>query len=331
MRLSDWIGLAFKEPHYGWAAFVAAAMAAGTLFGSLAGAMEAGVQREEALACELIVPLAGQEKKLYDGLLEEVYRIPEVEAVSPVIEIPVELKTGIYSAKVALLAIERAYLSGSLLQGQMFPSESAMPYLVLNDRAFSQFFAGERIISEREALETDWLSLPYSLEAGGSGRALVSKVCGIAAGDGYAGFAGYMSLDTAKSLLVRYGGPKSYTALYLRAGNDRKASEVIKSLSALGLSVKETYGERHKSWKGIRREAGFYFSIGGLCFGLGGVGGLAWRKSALPGLKSRGYVLFKAAYPSLEPDKLLWFQLGLAALTGVVSGCLLFVMCYGLA
>ncbi len=330
MRISDWIGSSFKEPHYGWASFVAAAVAAGTFFSSLAGALEAGVQREEALPCELIVPLAGQEKRLYDGLLEEVFRIPEAEAVSPVIEIPVELKAGIYSAKVALLAIDRAYLSESLLQGQMFPPESAMPYLVLNDGALSRFSAGERAISQREALETDWLNLAYSLEAGESGRALVSKVCGIAAGDGKEGAMGYMSLDVAKSLLWRYGGPKSYTAVYMRAGNDGKASEIIKSLSVLGLSVSSAYEERHESWRAIRREAGFHFFIGCLCFGLGGIGALAWRKSVLPGLNAGRYRLFMSAYPSLEPDKLLWFQLGLAVLAGVVSGGLLFIMCYGL-
>jgi hypothetical protein len=181
---------------------------------------KAAVQAEKEQPYELILSAQGN-TGITDSTIADILKIPDVKAVTLILQVPVAIRTGKYDAQLTLIGMDTGYLDGVYTQRAVFPADSVMPYILLNEAAQKQFtedkpdtdqknVTTETYTSEDRPVnanaktpEIDWLNASYSLISGEAGRSVTSKVCGILSdGDAKdAEPAAYVSLPVAKGLL----------------------------------------------------------------------------------------------------------------------------------
>lgn len=108
-----------------------------------------------------------------DSTVQQISALAHVEAASPVIQIPVTIKTGIYEANTQLTGIDPAVLSLDFSNGGIFQTGGSMPSLVLGSEAQKQFvdpqnppnYADYEAYS-KYAPEIDWLNTEMEMQFG---------------------------------------------------------------------------------------------------------------------------------------------------------------------
>ncbi len=266
MKWVDLIKLAAKNLKGRWAALPVAGVAAAAFCLCFAGAIFTTVQQEKTLPYELIVSSEGA-VKLSDSKIAEITEIPDVVDATAVLQVPVNIKTGKYSAQLTLAGVDAAYLKEPFSQGNSFPDSSVMPYIVLNDAACRQFLDGETAPGN-EPPEIDWLNAGFSLQTGADGQGIISKVCGILTkeeNDDDQAPAAYISLSAAKQLLRKSGQSTDYTAAHVRVINIGQAESVSKAIAALGMTVTNSNEELQAQWDAALKEMGYLIVIGVFC------------------------------------------------------------------
>ena len=327
MRISDLIRLSFKNLRGGWVVLPAAGYAVAVFCLCFAGAALQTVQEEKNRPYEAIISAEGTEN-LSDDVAAEIAAIPDVTAATPVLQLPVRISAGVYTAELTLTGINPDYMEGTFLQGGFFPENTAMPYIVLNEAACKQFLNDEGT-SDDNTPGIEWLDERFSVQTGEGIKAVTSKVCGILSGDEEAEQeqepAAYIGLASAKELLRESGQSTAYTAINVRVKNISYADSVSKAITALGLTVPNSTEELPAGWDMALKEMAYLIVTGIFCLLCASVLILAWRKISL--MKQR------AAYRTLkwigmrEKDigRLFVVQSAMISLFGIAVGILVSV------
>lgn len=264
MRICDLFQIAIKNIKGKWAVLFAMTAAVGVFCLCFSGAILTTVEQEKALPHELIVS-SERNTGITDEDIRKISEIPDVRAVTAILQVPVSIKTGKYSAQLTLTGMDMAYQTDALSKGGIFPNSSAMPYIVLNDAACKQFSEGE-IGSRDEAPEIDWLNAAFSLQVVEDGRWITSKVCGILANNGETQEpAAVISLPVAKELLRKNGQSTDTLLAYVCVANIGRAVSVSKAIATLGLAVSNSNVELQEKWDAEMKEMRYLLVIGVLC------------------------------------------------------------------
>ena len=224
---------------------------------------------------------AGGPGSLSGGTLQAVQALPGVEAASLLWQLSGNLVYGDYQAQVSLWGMDGACLSGTWLQGGVYPESSAMAYLVLN-RAALDAFRNERQIPLEAPEAVDWLRAEVEFSGGaapsGAGTAGESaslsggiyseaalsgtpvRVCGVLE-DGLEEPRAYLSGEQARSLQGAQGGAESPQTLWLRLTDAGARGPVVRELAALGISA-EGEDAREADWDAREERRNLYLGAG---------------------------------------------------------------------
>ncbi len=266
MRISDLLFLAMKSLRSKWIILPIAAAAISAFCLCFAGTILATVQEEKSFPYELDV-LSGP-VKVSDNAIAELSGIPNVTAATPVLQIPVSVHAGKYSARLTLTGIDAAYLNDSLAQGGIFPSSSVMPYIVLNKAACRQFADGTSSETGDDAEEPaiDWLNAAISLQTSEAVKPVVSKIIGILLKDDEEQEpAAYISIASVKALLQAAGQTVDYVGANVRIENIGYAERVSRAIAKLGLRVSSLNKDVQIKWDMELKEMTYLILIGAVC------------------------------------------------------------------
>ena len=275
MRLSDYLSLARYGLHRGLETASVLFTAAAVTALCFSGAILTSVRGEKAEPCELSVTAPGW-MALTEQSVEDFRAIAQVVDVSGTVEVSASARTGKYTASLALVGLDGGYLRElTYIEGDPFPAESAMPWLILSQGAARSFTDPEDKTRHGADYmpDIDWLNADLSLDTGGG--AVSAKVSGLFAGDEPAA---YISLDMARSLLQRQGQPASYTGALIRVTDVGAAEAVSQAITDLGYTVAGQDSARQERWDAQTREA-VYLAVlaaaGLLCAGMARLTGAA--------------------------------------------------------
>lgn len=264
MRMCDAFRIAIKNIKGRWAILSAIVTAISVFCLCFAGAILTTVMQEKALPYELIVS-SESNTGITDEDIRKISEIPDVRAVSAILQIPVSIKTGRYSAQLTLTGMDAAYLTDALAEGGVFPDNSVMPYIVLNDAACKQFTDGETATGD-EAPKINWLNAAFSLQAVEDGRWITSKVCGILADSGETQEpAAVVSLPVARKLLRNSSQSTDILTAHVRVANIGRAVSISKAITTLGLAVSNSTLELQGKWDTEIKEMRYLLVIGVTC------------------------------------------------------------------
>jgi hypothetical protein len=267
MKMLDLIRIALMNLKGRWVVLPVAGISISVFCLCFSGAILTIVQYEKSLPCELAVSVQGS-AGLSDSMIAKLSDIPGVTAVTPLLQVPVTVNSGVYTAQLALTGIDAAYLEDPFTKGGVFPDSSVMPYIILNEAACRQFSNGKE---ESDTMETgttitlsniNWLNADFSVQVGDGARPVISKVCGVLAGQEGQEPAAYISLSTAKALLKSSGQRTAYVAAKVRAVNIGYADSVSKTIAALGFTIGNINEEQQSRWDTQTKEMGYLIVTG---------------------------------------------------------------------
>ncbi len=322
MKVSDRIRLALKTLKGGWAVLSAAGVAISVFCLCFAGAVYTTVQAEKAQPYEMMV-MAQRAGALTDAAAAEITQIEDVTAATPVLQTPVRVTAGVYSADLTLTATLGTYIDEELADGVIFPEDSVMPYIVLNQAACKLFSDGATPAAD-EAPDIDWLGESFSVMLGEESNAVTAKVCGILRGGGDADEttepAAYISLASAKKLLQTNGQGADYAAIKARVTSIGQAQSVSRQISVMGLAVSDSAGELQAGWDMMQKEMGYLTVTGLFCLVCAAVLLSVWRKVSLLEHKKAWGMLIKLGLTQKSIRGIFIVQAVIIALAGIAGG-----------
>lgn len=250
MRIFDLTKLALKNLKGRWAVLPVIGFTIAAFCLCFAGAILTTVQEEKAQPYELVLSAQGS-VAFTESVVADIRKIPDVKAATSILQVPVTVQTGKYAAQLTLTGVDAGYLDSVYAQGSVFPDNSVMPYILLNEAACKQFAEeGKTAGEDTDTPDIAWLNAGYSLASGEEGRGITSKVCGILSdgGEKDAEPAAYISLSAAKELLRNSGQPTDAKAAWVRITNIGRADAVSKQIAALGLDITNSNEQKQAEW-----------------------------------------------------------------------------------
>lgn len=216
------------------------------------------VSAEKAEPCELTVT-APSYLDLTEQTVQDIDAIPDVVDAAGLVEVPATVESEKYTASLTLVGIDGDYLEVAYSVGDVFPSDSAMPWIILSEAATKSFVdLTDKTKHDANYMPSiDWLNANFALTVGNSN--LSAKVSGVFEGNTVAA---YISQDMAKQLLQRQGQPSGYTSAAVRITNIGAAEAVTKAISALGYEVANGSDARQEKWDTQLREAVYILILG---------------------------------------------------------------------
>jgi len=367
MKIFDLIRIASKNLKGQWVILPVAGIAVSAFCLCFAGTVLTTVGQEKALPYELVLSAEGADN-LSDKTLADISKLPGVEAVTPLLQVPARVKTGGYSAQLMLTGIDPAYFQEGFTAGGVFPDNGVMPYIVLNDSACKQF-SDKNIEAEpvsdtgagtnnnaktitgtatgakpntsantntatgtstgtnttagnganTDAPNIDWLNAGFSMQSGDGGW-IVSRVCGILAGEEKQEPAAYISLFTAKNLLQKSGQSTEYTGANIRITNIGYADSVSQEIAALGLNVTNSNVELQAKWDTELKEMTYLIVIGVFCLLCTTVLMAAQRKISMLEQKETWKMLQWIGMKKIDIVRLFLIQAVIISLIGIAIG-----------
>lgn len=285
MKTSDITRLAFRNLKGRWVVLPIIGFAIAAFCFCFAGAILTTVQKEKAQPYELILSAQGN-ASITDSVIADILKISDVKAATPILQVPVTIKTGKYVAQLTLTGMKAEYLDVAYAQGSVFPANSVMPYILLNEAAQKQFTEDQPDVNQKNADKTEadtgenkpanantkipeinWLNSSYSLISGEAGRSITSKVCGILS-DGDAKDvepASYISLSVANMLLRISSQPTDAKTAWVRVTNIGRADAVSKQIAALGIEVTNSNEQTQAKWDAEMKEMTYLLVISAFC------------------------------------------------------------------
>ena len=322
MRIFDLIRLAFKVLKGRWVVLPAAGVAISAFCLCYAGAVYTTVQQEKALPFEMVV-LAQQTGDLSDAAAVEISQIQDVVAATPVLQAPVSLAAGGYTAELTLTAMLSVYIEDAFANGAVYPNDSVMPYIVLNEAA-CKLFSNGKDTKTADAPDIDWLNESFSVQLGEGSKAVTARVCGILSGDAETDNtqepAAYISLPVAKKLLRENGQSADYSEIKARVTNIGQAQSVSREIAVLGLSVLDSTGELQAGWDIKQKEMGYLLVTGFFSLVCAAVLFKAFRKIELLERKKAWDMLIKLGIKQRSIRGLFIIQAIVIALAGMAAG-----------
>lgn len=186
-----------------------------------------------------------------DGLdsdaLGRVRAVAHVEAATPVLEMPLAVRVGKFSARLTLKAVEAAFMDLVPERGEWLSGQGALPELVLGYDALRQFSRGGDGGLRDSPPPADWLNERTTIalsvyEEGVSARACRARVAGTM-GQGQEGEAwgGYMDIERARQLIRENRdaarslslSADQYDSILVRVDEVGRVEEVLAELTRL--------------------------------------------------------------------------------------------------
>ena len=269
MRISDLLWMAVKNLKARFVVLPVAAIVISTFCLCFAGAVLVTVQQEKSVPCELEV--LSDTAAVSDSTLAEIADIPDVTAVTPVLQVPVSIETGGYTAQLTLTGMSASYLTGAFAQGGIYSDSSVMPYIVLNKAACKLLTdeknGGSDDTGETEEPQVEWLNAGVSVQTSENTRPVISKIVGILSGDDEDQEpAAYISIASAKALLQQDSLSVDYVEANVRITNAGCTESISKTVAGLGLSVTDSGAATQTKWDTELKEMTYLILLG--VFGL---------------------------------------------------------------
>jgi hypothetical protein len=181
--------------------------------------------------------------------------------------------------------------------------------------------AGNDSDANTNAPKIDWLNASYSLQTGGNGQWIPSKVCGMIAGsDKGQESAAYISLTAAKNLLQKSGQSTNYTGAKVRVTNIGCADSVSQAIAELGLNVTNSNTALQTKWDGELKEMTYLIVIGAFCLLCSAVLIAVWRKISMQEQKEAWEMLRWLGIKEKNIGRLFMFQAMMISLIGIAVG-----------
>lgn len=170
--------------------------------------------------------------------------IDGVVTSTSVIVLPSQLVIGDYTRDLTVYAVESEWIDG-ISQGEVFTESSAMPYIVLSEKALEGFKdkTGKTVFSD----SVDWQNSEASLNG------FYGNICGIAADEDSA--VGYISHSAAEAMLLFNGEIPAYTQIWLKLKSSAYEESVTSELAVMGLAAASQDSTKWQTWKTDTRNA----------------------------------------------------------------------------
>jgi hypothetical protein len=264
MRIFELLKLAVKTVRGRWTVLPLLGMAAAAFLLCFAGAILAKVEEEKAQPYEFVVSAEGS-AAVGDSAITDMREISDVTAATHVLQLSVTIRTDEYAASLTLTGLDSDYLSGAFTQGGLFPDESVMPYIVLNEAACRQFLKQDDTAGTA-APDIAWLTASFSISVEG-GRGIASKICGVLSDrdDADAAPAAYVSFSAAKTLLQQSGQSSAAKTAWVRVKNIGCAQAVSRQIAALGLAVTNSAETLQAGWDAELKEMAYLLTAAAFC------------------------------------------------------------------
>lgn len=263
MKIFDWLRIATKTLKSKWTILPIIGVAISTFCLCFAGATWIAVGQEKSLPYELTVSSEGTEN-LTGNTINKIAEAPDVMAVTAVLQFPISIKIGKYESQVMLTGIEAAYLQEPFSKGDVFPENSVMPYIVLNETACQQFIE-ENTPAHQDDIIVDWLNSGFSLQISDGDKDIPAKVCGILAlpedNDEQEAKA-YTSLSAMKEIMRKSQQNTTCSMAYVRITNSGKAESISNEIMALGITVTNLDEELQIKWDTLQKEMSYLAVMG---------------------------------------------------------------------
>ena len=316
MKISDWLRIAIKNLKGLWSLLPIAGMAIGMFCLCFAGAIFTSVNGEKSLPCELDVS-AKSNAEITDSALVQISEIEDVLDVTPLLQVPVTVETGAYTAELTLTGIEAYYLEEDYAEGGVFPADTVMPYIVLNEAACKMFTEDDQEPSD-VAPEIDWLGSNLSVKTGEEAHPVTSRICGILEAEEEEPMA-YVNLAIAKKLLDKKG-TNAYSAAKVRILNIGQAERVSTAIQGLGLTVGNPNTGQQEKWDMRMKEMGYLIVTGVFSLLCASVLISAWRRMSLLEQRQSWNMLEWLGMRERDIAGLFVIQAGVIAAVGVTIG-----------
>lgn len=208
------------------------------------------IQMEKSQPCEIKGSMA------VDG--ETIGKIRQMEAVLAISGAEDALGTILYEdyqCSVHVIGVDAGYLRGEWLLGEVYPDETAMPYVVLNEAAVKGF-QDKNKAGIPEEKQRDWLSQSFRLD----GIFEELRICGILK-DGEEEARAYLSQRQWAGLPLgtAEGEVRSF---WVRLQEEGVKEQAVQDLAALGFRVTDQGETQAADWKGREERQLLYLGAG---------------------------------------------------------------------
>ena len=171
------------------------------------------------------------------------------------------------------------------------------------------------------APKIDWLNSSFSLESGEEGHLIISKICGILDGDDKQQKPeAYISLSTAKNLLLKSGQSTDYVGANVRIKNIGYAESVSKGIEELGFTVTNNNDLLQSKWDIELKEMTYLIVIGIFSLLCSTVLLIAWRNISIIQQKEEWKMLRLIGMKEKDIRRLFVIQSLMILLIGFVIG-----------
>lgn len=322
MRLIDLLRMAVKNLKGKWVVLPIIGIAISMFCLCFAGATLKSVQDEKSLPH--VLNIGAGISDITDTAIADISKIPEVTTVTPILEIPASVKIDERTMEMRLTGINSDFFTEAFIQGSAYPENSIMPYIVMNEAACTRFLAQQDdggFESKTDIAEIDWISKNATISTTGEAW-IVSKISGVLDGDELQESAMYISIATAKELLLNSGQSTDYIGADVRITNIGHSESVSKAITALGLNVSNANAELQNKWDIKMRETTYLIIVGLFCLLCSSVLLSAWRKNSLLEQKETFITLRWMGMNANVIGRLFVIQAAMIALIGIAIGIL---------
>lgn len=231
LSLKGWKWLAFPALFF-WIA------AAGFLFLMCSEAVELHRQKSESMVLTAVASGRNTDLQTVNGVVDW----------SETYEVSGRIQIMNYQEECSITGVDRDFISASVKEGDYYPEDSGMPYLLVNQAFLKQMTdANGNQIEDTE--EIDWLSKTVTI-AYGENKSMVCKICGILnpAEENESPLI-YMSPDSAKNILQTGESISEENSLWIKIKSGGEVEQVQADLSQLGITVNDIDESLVWTWK----------------------------------------------------------------------------------
>lgn len=160
--------------------------------------------------------------------------------VSELYSLTNEVAVGGFAGEWELTGVDSRFLNGELKSGTIYPDETGMPWLVVNDSALRLLHDS----SDKPLVALDgvnWLSQPVTILS--SEKAVIGKICGVLASSEDDAPAVYLSVSAASMLAADETG-----SILLEVRNAGCQEATRNTLQSLGYQATDTNEETQRKW-----------------------------------------------------------------------------------
>lgn len=208
------------------------------------------MHREQQKSCNLIV----SSSKMDSSDASKIRSITGVKNTTLIYEINTSISLSGYQAELTLKGIESSFLSEDFSIGGIFPDQTVMPYIIINEAAQKTFFDTDTNTITDEAIQNlDWMNAMVILRMGE--KEIIAKICGILKNQEETSTPeAYISIPSAKSLLQESGQTPEATTLWIQIENAGLQGKLQNQLQLMGFTAENADTGLIQKWNQTQLE-----------------------------------------------------------------------------